>query len=246
MSTRIPGPRGRFFIGSAPEFNRDTLNFLRSMRDYGDIAQFYVGPVPLVVVSHPDLAREVLVTQAAKFSKNEYTKRVLAPYIGLGLFTSEGDFWKHQRHLMQPMFHTRYIGHYAETMVAYADDLARIWQDGEVRAIDKEMSQLTMRVIGKSLFDADVNNDGAAIGELITHSLKLIEEELQAVFTLPAWVPTRFHRGTRYVAAEQNALIQGFIDTRRASQEDRLDLLSLLLNARDENGQPMPDQQVRA
>src|SRR5579859_3472781 len=155
----LPGPRGRFFIGSLNAFNRDTLGFLLELRKYGDLTQFNFGPFPLIVVNNPDLSHDILVTNADKYSKPNFTKRLMEPIIGNGIFLSDGEFWKRQRKLVQPAFHSKRIGAYADIMVRYANDLANTWKDGEDRAIDYEMTDLTMRIIAKTLFDADVSGE---------------------------------------------------------------------------------------
>jgi cytochrome P450 len=245
MLEQIPGPQGRFLVGSAPEFNGDTLNFLLGVRSYGDMVKVSLAGIPLIIVQHPDLMREVLVTQAPKFKKNAFTINILKPYVGDGLFSSDGELWKHQRRLIQPLFHTKYIGNYAETMVQYADDLARKWAEGGTRQVDRDMNQLTMRIIAKTLFDADVEHEAGEVGDSITEGLHLIEQKLQSLLPLPVWIPTHNNRRTRVVVDRQHALVQGFIEVRRRDPQDRIDLLSLLLNARDEADQPMSDRQIQ-
>src|SRR5205085_11323496 len=101
-------------LGSMREFNHDILNFLSEQRQYGDITQFRFGPFPVIVVNDPDHAHDVLVIQADKYYKATMTKQIMAPVVGNGLFTSDGDFWKRQRRLVQPAFHSKRIGAYAQ------------------------------------------------------------------------------------------------------------------------------------
>ena len=140
----LSGPKGRFLLGSFREFNTDTLNFLRDQRQYGAVTRFYFGPFPVIVVNQPDYIHDVLITHADHYYKTNSIKQILAPVVGNGLFTSDGDFWKRQRRLVQPTFHTKRISAYARIMVDYANDLAATWQDGAVRPIDKDMTNLTM------------------------------------------------------------------------------------------------------
>ncbi len=103
----LPGPKGKFLVGSLNDFNHDTLKFLLDQRQYGDLTAFNFGPFPIVVVNHPDGIHDVLVTNADKYYKARITKQIMGPVIGLGLFTSDGDFWKRQRRLVQPTFHSK-------------------------------------------------------------------------------------------------------------------------------------------
>ncbi len=241
----LQGPSGGLFLGSLHDFNRDTLRFLAAQRRYGDISQFRFGPFPIIVVNHPDYAHDVLVENADKYYKPSLTKQVMSPVIGNGLFVSDGDFWKRQRRLVQPAFHAKRIGAYAQVMVDYTDDLAQSWQNGEVRQIDKDMTTLTMRIIAKTLFDSDIANEAPEVGETIRETLALIEESFKQLFPLPYWLPTSHNRKMRSAAARLNALIQKFIEDRRATGEDKGDFLSLLLSAHDEDDSVMTDKQVR-
>ncbi|HLY26654.1 MAG TPA: cytochrome P450 [Aggregatilineales bacterium] len=241
----IPGPKGHFALGNMDAFNKDTLNFLLQLRQYGDVARFRFGPFPLLVVNDPDVARDVLVTHADQYYKNSLTKEIMAPAIGNGLFVSDGDFWKHQRKLIQPAFHSKRISAYGQIMSHYAADLGETWRDGEARAIDHDMTALTMRIIAKTLFDSDIAHETPEVGRVIREVLALIEESFRALVPTPYWIPTPHNRKMREAMKRLSAVIDGFIVERRASGEDKGDFLSLLLTAQDEESQIMTDAQVR-
>jgi hypothetical protein len=99
------GPKGRLLTGSLPEYRRDRLAFLtRRARDYGDFVPYRLGPRRIVLLSDPDLIKEVLATKTHRFQKTFYLRMNRLTF-GDGLLTSEGDFWRHQRRLSQPAFH---------------------------------------------------------------------------------------------------------------------------------------------
>lgn len=241
----IPSPKGHFLLGNAPEFNADTLGFMLDIRRYGDMAIAWFGPFPLYIVSHPDYIHQVLVTDADKYYKSQVTKRAMYPVVGNGIFTSDGEFWKRQRKLVQPSFHTRRIGTYAQVMVDYTEAMMRRWEDGQVYDIDREMTSLTMNIIAKSLFNADVSRESREIGEVIAVALEIINIRLGKVIAPPDWLPTRENRRLAKTAKRLDETIQKFIDDRRATGEDRGDLLSMLLLAQDDEGGQMTDKQVR-
>ena len=115
-----PGPKGTWLFGHLPEFRRDMLGFYsRCARDYGDMVSFRLGHKRHVLVSHPRLIEEVLVTQNQKFGKH-YALQFLRPVLGNGLLTSEGKFWLRQRRRMQPSFHRQRIEGYAPIVVTHA------------------------------------------------------------------------------------------------------------------------------
>jgi cytochrome P450 len=246
MATQPPGPKGHFLTGSIPEFTKDTLAFLLDIRKYGDLASFMFGPFRAFVVSSPELVHQVLVTNADKFYKPNSLKKSTFPVVGNGLFTNDGDSWKHQRRLVQPAFHTRRIGAYAEVMVEHAQALMSRWRSGEAYDIDHEMVRLTMGIVSKTLFDADVSGEANEISEMVTNALEVVNKRLDRLVNFPEWVPSPENRRLHQAVKRLDVMIQRFIGDRRKSGEDKGDLLSMLLLARDEDGGGgMTDQQVR-
>jgi cytochrome P450 len=240
-----PAPKGHVLLGNIPDFVRDTLQFQLDIRAYGDIASFWFGPFRAYMLNHPDPIRQVLVTDADQMSKTRSMKNALNPILGEGLFTNDGDFWKRQRKLVQPAFHTKRIGAYADTMVVYAEEAARTWRAGEALPVERAMSELTIRIIAKTLFDADVN-DAPDVGHAVTQVLDDVNTRLNQLVPMPRWMPTpgnqRFYRAVDRL----DATIQRFIDERRRTNEDKGDLLSMLLMAQDaDDSEGMSDKQIR-
>ena len=140
------------------------------------------------LISNPDDIEDVLVNHPRKFVKGrvlQANKRLF----GNGLLTSEGDFWLRQRRLAQPAFHRTRIASYAETMVQYTEKMLERWKDGEERDAHQEMMQLTLQIVGKTLFDADVAGDAQEIGRTITLLLDFSSDFRRLIFT-PKWLPT--------------------------------------------------------
>src|SRR5579859_2727660 len=155
-------PRGGV-LGLLPDLSRDALGLLtRVTRDYGDLVRIRLGLTPAVVVGHPALIEEVLVTRNHDYRKSESTRR-LGSLLGNGLLLSEGDFWLRQRRLMQPAFHRQRLAAMADSMVDVTLGLLESWRSAEVRAINLEMMELTLRIVGRTLFGADVGEDLARI-----------------------------------------------------------------------------------
>ena len=246
MALNPPQPKGHVLSGSIPEFTADTLAFLLDIRQYGDIASFMFGPFRAYVVSSPELAHQVLVEDADKFYKPGSLKKGTGPVVGKGLFTNDGDFWKRQRRLVQPAFHTKRIGAYADVMVEHAQALMARWQSGQTYDIDHEMVRLTMGIVSKTLFDADISDEASEISGLVTEALLAVNKRLDRLVNPPDWLPTPENLRLKHSVKGLDAMIQRFIDERRKSGEDKGDLLSMLLLARDEDdGGGMDDRQVR-
>lgn len=244
-SQTIPGPKGRLFLGNLREFQADTLGFLRNLSRYGDLTMFRFGPFPAHYISHPDYIHQVLVSDAAKMHKSRTLKREFRRVTGEGIFISDGEFWKKQRKQVQPAFHSKRIGAYADVIVDYAQQMVSQWHSGQTREAHADMVGLTMRVIAKTLFDAEMDTEVSEISSAITQILEVVNKNTTSLLTAPHWVPTADNRKLKAGVARLDALIHRFIDERRQSGEDKGDLLSMLLLARDEEGRGMTDKQVR-
>ena len=241
-----PGAKGHFLLGNLNDVNNNTLPFMLAVREYGDVVLAKFGPFPFYILNHPDPIHQVLVTDAENYLKSRGTKRVMYPVVGNGLFTNDGESWKRQRRLAQPAFHTKRIGAYAQVMVNYAEEMMDRWETGQVYNMDQEMTSLTMNVIARTLFDADIKNEAREIGEVIIDALHLLNRRFSSLIPIPDWVPTADNRKMVRTVKKIDELIQKFIDDRRKTGEDKGDLLSMLLLARDEDGTgQMTDKQVR-
>lgn len=240
----IPTIRGHWLTGVMKELNANTLRFLEKTATYGDIVKLKVGPFNLYFLNHPDYIHEMLVSKARYFEKPIVLKRSFKDVSGENLFTSDGDFWKRQRKLMQPAFHAKSIGAYADTMVDYALAEIENWSDNADIDVDSAMTTVTMNVITKTMFDTEVGDETRAVGESFTRLLQLVNKRFGRIFDWPQWLPTSENREIHRLVDQLRAMIQGFIDDRRTSGDDKGDLLSMLLNAQDDDGSSMSDEQI--
>jgi cytochrome P450 len=242
---RAPGPPGRFLSGNLPEFRRDLLAFFtRCARDYGDVAAFRLGPRPCLLLSHPDAIEDVLVTNARNFTKH-FALRMNRLLLANGLLTSEGDFWLRQRRLIQPAFQRDRIATYAPVMVAYTERLLAKWKDGETLDLHTEMMRLTLEIVAKALFDADVANEARDVGVALEVALNSFVRRLFRAFPLPHWVPTPANIRLKRAVRRLDEIVYSMIRDRRSRGDERDDLLSRLLRAQDEDGSRMTDKQLR-
>jgi cytochrome P450 len=240
-----PGPSyGLRNWSLGPLSSGDPLKYFTGLvREYGDFIGMRVFNFRILLINHPDDIENVLVTHPRKFVKGrvlQANKRVF----GRGLLTSEGDFWLRQRRLAQPAFHRARIAGYASTMVEYAERLLAEWQDGEERDIHKEMMRLTLQIVGKTLFDADVERDAREIGKSLELLLELGANFRRTVL-VPQWLPTPTNLRLERAIRQIEKVLYRIIAEKRASGRDAGDLLSMLLAAQDEDGSRMTDKQLR-
>ncbi|NJN83330.1 MAG: cytochrome P450 [Caldilineaceae bacterium] len=224
----------------------DTLGFmLKNAREFGPFYAIWIGDNPIYVVSDPALAHEILVERASEFHKADLVKEAVGRFAGNGLFTNEGDFWRRQRKLAQPAFHHHRIEAYAAIMVQQTLDLLATWRDRESIDMAEEMTRLTLGIVNKTLFDVDVRSQADHIGELMKVILSNANDRINGYD--PVWGRIFKTKDRREMNAirELVEVIDGIIENHRQRGEDRGDLLSMLLAARDEDGNPMSDQQLR-
>jgi cytochrome P450 len=146
---------------------------------------------------------------------------------------------------MAPAFQPRHITSYADTMVEYGERIQREWRDGEVLDVGQAMTRLTMSIIGKVLFGADVFTEADELGAAMRTALEHVNAVLSTPFSLPFSWPLPRHLRTRRALVVLKGRIQQMIDGRRAGSDGSDDLLSMLLRARDEEtGEGMSDQQI--
>jgi cytochrome P450 len=243
---RIPGPVQHWPFGNLREFARDRLGALsRWHRQYGDMVWARFGPRDILFLNHPDLVEEVLVEQNRKFIKH-YRLRSAKRTLGKGLLTSEGEFWRAQRKLEQPAFHRDRIAAYARVMVEFTERMLEPWRDGQVRDVQADMMRLTLEIVAKTLFDAEIGSDTAGASAAMETLLHTSMKRMGSLIPVPYWVPTPLNLAFERAARRLDRIILAIISHRRQSKEDRGDLLSMLLHAQDEeSGQRMTDQQLR-
>ncbi len=239
-------PRGGVF-GLLPELSRNPLGlFERCARDYGDLVHLRLGLTRMVLINHPDLVEELVVTRNRDFQRGLRSQH-LSSALGNGLLVSEGDLWLRQRRLMQPGFHRQRVEVMGGSMVAIASNVIDRWLPGESRDIYDEMTEITLQIAARTLFGADVGQDLARIRRSASTMTDHIRSRLFTLMLLvPDSVPTPGN--VRYAAAvrELDTLIYRHIAQRRAATGTlAYDLLDMLLAARDEAGAAMTDRQVR-
>jgi cytochrome P450 len=239
-----PGPEQGFFDGLRSPFRQEPLGFMtRAAREYGDIVCLRFFNLRTYLLFHPDHIEDVIVNNARKFIKGRIL-RANRHLFGNGLLTSEGEFWLRQRRMMQPAFHRSRIANYASTMTDSATRLADSWRPGQELNLHEAMMRLTLEIVGKTLFHADVERDAPQVGENL-HILLEYTMDFRRLLMTPRWLPTRRNRQAKQAVRNLTEIIDRIIQQRRDSGEDAGDLLSLLIHAQDEDGSRMTTQQLR-
>jgi cytochrome P450 len=246
-SRQPPGPKGPPIVGMALKIRRDPLNALRTFaRVYGDIVRFHVLMQERILLNHPDFIEQVLVIQQNKFHKSELTRRITARMLGQGLLTSEGDFWRRQRRLVQPAFHRSRINEYGATMREITQEHISGWSDGEVRDLAEEMTALTLNNAVSTLFSTALPGEAQQVGRAMTFLMRYSLARQRLPIRIPENWPTLKNRRATRDLAFMDSLVYRMIEERKSenSSNSRADLLSLLMGAMDEDGSRMTQKQL--
>ena len=242
-----PGPKTSLLSALTYRPGRDPLKFFSNLaREYGDLAYLRMGGEHLFIASDPAVIKDVLVTHNQNFHKSRGLERVKV-LLGEGLLTSEDAFHLRQRRLMQPAFHRDRIAAYASTMVAYADRIRNGWSEGTTLDMAREMSRLTLLIVGKTLLDADVESQARDVGEAMSGLMDSFWTMMLPFGPRLERLPIPYFRRGLKARERLDAIMYGIIRERRADLGDRGDLLSMLLLAQDDEdkGRGMTDTQVR-
>lgn len=246
MTARPPLRKGLPVVGLLPQFRSNPPEFLQRLaRTDGDLVHFRLGLQDVYLVSKPEWIKDILVTNQTNFTKSRFLERAKI-LLGDGLLTSEGEFHRRQRRLVQPAFHRDRLIGYASAMVECTARTREQWIDGATLDMAREMMRLTLMVVAKTLFSADVTSEAEHIGEALTQVMTLFDMVLMPFSKLVEKLPfpsvRRFHKARAFL----DKTIYGIIAERRAHKEDRGDLLSMLLLTREDDGSAgMSDKQIR-
>lgn len=242
-----PGPKGLPFVGSLFDYFSDILGFLTSIStDYGDIVYYKLGSRKMYLLNDPEDIKDVLITNNRNFEKSRALKRSKI-ILGEGLLTNEGEPHLKNRRTIQPVFHHQRIKSYGDLMAEYSSRIGDNWQNGSLVDIHKEMMKLTLSIVSKTIFDSEMESESDEIGKSLTDLVTLFPQMIfpysEYLDNLPLPANKRFFNAKNKL----DSIIYGLIEERRANPGEKMDLLSMLLEAQDEegDGQGMSNEQVR-
>lgn len=243
----VTGPQEIPLLGSILDLRRDPPRFFANLaRTYGDVTRFTVFGREALLFAEPDLIKEVLLGQPKNFRKSRGLQLAKA-LLGDGLLTSEGEMHKRQRKLASPAFAKNRMGRYGEEMVRIARAHADTYAPNERVDVNQQMMRLTLAIVNKTLFDADVTGDApkvaAALEVILNNMDRLLNPFTEIMNMLPLPSTLRLREATETL----NTIVYRIIADRRANPGDRGDLLSIFLEAQDEEsgGAKMTDKQIR-
>jgi len=222
----------------------------RIRQEHGPVARYRFAGRDSYFVSGAEGIGRILQENAANYTKEHPSYGMLRRLFGNGLFTSEGSFWLRQRRLAQPAFHRQRIAAMGSVMTKAAAETAERWEQleskGEPILMLPEMARLTLRVVGDTMFGASLAARASAVGAAWEVLNAQLAERFTRMRLLPPVLPTRYDRDFRNARGTMLAVVDEIIALKRAQQTESNDLLSILMNARDQDtGERMTDGQLR-
>lgn len=250
---RAPGPHPLLSLIRLGRMKKNpALDIEELVRRYGEIVRLRLGPYRIHVVSNPEAIKYVLSTNNANYRKSDFYQG-LVPALGQGLVTSDGDLWRRQRRTIQPAFQRERIAgmldlivRETEKTVSELEAHSAAGKDEPVE-MDRLMMKLTFDIIGRAMFSRDVSEDSDEMYAAIGQSQKEAFHRALAPIRLPLSWPTRHNRRYRRAVATIDRIVNEMIEERKATPaaERPRDLLTMLLETRDEDGRTMSDRLVR-
>lgn len=224
------------------------------MAAYGDIARFHVGPPRIGftfdAVFSPEGARQVLAADSARYIKDAPVIGEFRHFLGDGLLVSEGERWRRDRRIAQPLFTRRAVATHLPTITAAAGDLVA-WCEADASA-DRpiDLHQLSMRyalhALGHTVFGDDIVDAAPTLRKVLPPLGEHLKRRSLAPARTPHWWPSPANRRAEQIRRTVWGLADSLIADRRAKGAEGSDLLSRLLSARDpESGEGLPDDAVR-
>jgi cytochrome P450 len=244
---RIPGPSTLSDLALVPVYFGNQLRYLETLhKTWGDVVHSNMGPHPSLLIQDTDLIEEFLLKKHDSFHKDMFVK-LLDPIVGQGLLTSEGKLWRKQRKLAAPALQKKQIAAYAETFVSLTAQACEEWtsQGAQTRDVSRDIMALTLKIVVQTLFGMSLEDGVEEIGQLVDLLMEHLNLEFHSPLLLvPQSVKTPSRKKFLKHVARLDDVLRDLIARRRAGAEGD-DLLWRFITARDEDGQPMPDKQLR-
>ncbi len=238
-----PGPSRLQLLMAAHRIRHDIPVYLQSLaEEHGDTV-FLPLNFPTWLVRNPADVKHVLVSHAAHYHKTG-ALRADQDFLGEGLVSSAPPLHTRQRKLMQPMFHRRSINEFVHCIKKTTLEQIASWKDGDEIELTAEMMELTLKIVGRTLFSVDLTGEAAELGDSFVTAQRLVIRRMQKA-PLPRWVPTLANFRYRKAIRRIDEAICDLIEARRRSEEELPDLLGMLLKTRNEDGSSMGDRLIR-
>ncbi len=247
MSRALALYPGLPIVGVLPAFIRDRLALFGRVRAHcGDLGGFRLPGQTVALVSSAQGAREALLEKSEAFEKSPILRRLARPILGDGIVACKNASHRRQRRLLAPAFTPRQLASYADRMVESTRLHQLDWQDGARIELVDEMTRLTLRIVGQALFSVDFLAEARPLAQAVETAIRHIGSLVTQPLRAPLWVQTPANRRINAAVRFLDQTMLRMIHERRAGASPPNDLLTSLVQARDdETNTQLSDREVR-
>lgn len=246
-NSELIGPKRRIFSGNYFDFFQNQLEYLSECsKNYGDVVCLRFFHLPIYLINHPDLIEEVFSRQSANFRKAKTVRTPLQKMLfGNSLLTGEGEFWLKQRRAIQPAFHQTFLAEYSKIIVETTKEFISDWKNGERRIINEDLVDLTFKIASRTFFGIEGEAEKEIIRELVNSNKSIFSVQNRFSWFADNFLPTSKNLRFRKAVKAVNKLITKLIDERKADNQEKKDLLSILLSIKNGETEDLSETQLR-
>jgi len=251
-----PKATGGWPIGSARPFTADPIGFFaKYIPKYGGVFQLtsvFFKLIPnfetLAIVSDPKVVKHIMQDNNKNYVKS-YGYRVLKVLLGEGLLTSEGDFWRKQRRLIQPAFHRERLASFVKVKADAGQALVDKWNalpDGAEINVSKDLMETTLDIVCRAMFSSDVGDAMDVVNREFDKANEMLINRITSPLPLPLWMPLPSVKNEKRTYAAIKQVVADIIEKRRNANGKYHDLLAMLMEMEDaDTGEKMSTQQIQ-
>ena len=239
-----------FFINNLLQIRNDKIDFfIKQKEKLGDIYKLEIPNRKVVVVTQPEWIKYILVDNNKNYTKS-FAYDAIKLFLGNGLLSSEGEFWKRQRRMAQPAFHKEKLAFMFQNMVNQTqhcvDELSLLADTKQTIHLSNVLYKLTLDIVNSTLFYNEVANTTNQIFKLVSKGNEYISKRVNSPIQLPDWMPTPNRLTENAILRAMDDVFFDVIERRKNKNEIHHDLLSMLMEARDEEtDEGMSNRQLR-
>lgn len=244
-----PGPRGSLVMGNLAAYKRNPVTMLLKLQQqYGDVVRNRLGPFVTHALAHPDGVQHVLQDNHRNYVRGRFYDN-FRMFFGDGLLTTDGEFWRRHRRVVQPLFHRKQVDAHAAAVGDAALALVEQWfarpdADAPFDVVEA-MMHVSLRMLGLMLFNADLSRHAHDVGPAVRFGIAAMMPQGNLNDFVPRWMPTPFNRRIAHARRAIDTIVDAIVAEHRAGRCAPSDVISLLLAAHDpETGAPLTEREV--
>jgi cytochrome P450 len=236
-------------MGNLGAFAEDPIQMLLDLqREYGGVARQRLGPYLVHTVTHPDGVRHVLQGNYKNYARGKFYENFKL-FFGVGLLTTDGEYWIRHRRMAQPLFHRNVVEGCTDTATEAIGRMLDRWEEvsarGESVELVAEMMRVSLGILGRVVFNMDFSGYADTISPSVLVGLKTMMPQGNLNDFIPRWVPTPYTRRLTRAQESLRDVMQKVIAGHEVGGDGTIDLITLLQSKKDEEtGLSLTDEEL--